>query len=288
MAEDTTPGQEIEPVGAPDAETSTAVAVAERPGVPARMTETPELARKKDRLWLPFLIPVGAILTVALFTINISRIFIAASEHDSTPAVVIGVILTLAVLIGATVVAAIPKLRTSTLILTMSTVTAVILLSGSVVLGASEPKEESVAEPVGEAVNTLELDAFNFRFQADNFDVPAGINELKYVSKEGTHTLAFTDPQFSYVLLSVPGGKDATKITAIDGEKYEVYCTLPGHRAAGMEATITVGTAPAGGGTPEAGTETPSTTLAGSSSTTAPSGTSEVDPASQSGNETGN
>ena len=234
---------------------------------------------------MPFLIPIGAILTVALFTINISRIFLAASENGKSPAVVIGVILTLSVLVGASVVAAIPKLRTSSLVLTMCAITGIILLSGSLVLGASESKTEVSAEPPGKADNNLQVDASNFQFQAKNFDVPAGILQIKYVSLEGSHTLAFDEPQFSYVGLSVPGGKDTTKIDAVQGQKYTIYCTLPGHRAAGMEATITVG---APGGAPEAGTQTPTTTLPGTPTTTAPSGTSQVDSSSQSGNQLGN
>ena len=286
MAEESTPGQEIEPVADDGATTtSTAVAVAERPGGLAPTGEPIEVARRKDRFWLPFLIPIGAILTVALFTINISRIFLAASENSKNPAVVIGVILTLSVLVGASVVATIPKLRTSSLVLTMCTITAIILLSGSVVLGAAENKTEASAEPTAKADNTLEVDASNFQFQAKNFDVPAGVLELKYVSKEGSHTLAFDEPQFSYVNLAVPGGKNATKIQAVQGQTYTIYCTLPGHRAAGMHATITVG---APGGTPEAGTQTPTTTLPGATTTTAPTGTSEVDSSSQSGNQTGN
>ncbi len=284
MAEENTPGQEIEPAEGGDS-TSTAVAVAERPGALAPTGEPIEVARRKDRFWLPFLIPVGAILTVALFTINISRIFLAASENSKNPAVVIGVILTLSVLVGASVVAAIPKLRTSSLVLTMCMITALILLSGSVVLGASENKVEVSAEPTAKADNTLQVDASNFQFQAKNFDVPAGVLELKYVSLEGSHTLAFDDPQFSYVGLSVPGGKDATKIQAVQGQKYTIYCTLPGHRAAGMEATITVGPP---GGKPEAGTSTPTTTLPGAPTTTTPSGKSQVDSSSQSGNQLGN
>ena len=103
----------------------------------------------------------------------------------------------------------------------------------------------------------------------------------------GSHTLAFDEPQFSYVSLAVPGGKDATKIEAVEGQTYTIYCTLPGHRAAGMHATITIG---AKGGKPEAGTATPTTTLVGGpTSTTAPKGQSEVDSSQQSGtSQTGN
>ena len=106
------------------------------------------------------------------------------------------------------------------------------------------------------------------------------------MSLEGSHTLAFDEPQFAYVNLSVPSGKDAAKIEAVDGQKYTIYCTLPGHRAAGMHATLTVGPK---GGTPEAGTATPTTTAPGPTTTTKPSGKSEVDPSQQSGtSQTGN
>jgi uncharacterized cupredoxin-like copper-binding protein len=263
----------------------TAVAVAERPGELERIAATEAGERRKDRLWLPLLIPVGAILVVALFTINISRVLLATHESKST-AVVIGSLVTVAILVGATIISAIPKLRTSSLVITMSVVTAVVLLSGSLVLGAAESKEEGGGEPAGEAIQTTNVEAYNFRFQADNFDVPAGVNEFTYESFEGSHTLVFAEPQFSYFKLVQPGGQEASKFEAVDGETYTIYCDLPGHREAGMEATVTVkGT----GGTPEPGTETPSTTLEGdTSSTTAPDGQSEVDPAQQSGNETGN
>ena len=288
---DDTPGQDLEPVAPDDAAASgdggTAVAGAERPGAIEVAAREERVELRKDRMWLPFLIPVVAIITVALFTINLSRIFLAASENSKDPAVIAAIIATLAVLIGATVVAATPKLRTSTLVLTMCTVIALVLLGGSLTLGAAENKEVKSAEPTGAADFTQQVDASNFHFQADNFDVPAGIVEIKYVSLEGSHTLAFDEPQFSYVNLSVPSGKDAAKIEAVQGQKYTIYCTLPGHRTAGMQATITVG---APGGKPEAGTATPTTTLVGGpTSTTAPKGQSQVDSSQQSGtSQTGN
>jgi plastocyanin len=295
MPDDETPGQDLEPTApaegaeaaAVEDEAGTAVAVAERPGAIELAAHEQRVELRKDRFWLPLLLPVGAILAVALFTINISRIFLAASQDGSDPAVIAAIIITLCVLLGATFVAAIPKLRTSSLVLTMCGITAVVLLSGSLALGAAEDKETKSAEPTGAADSTLQVDASNFHFQADNFDEPAGVLEIKYASLEGSHTLAFEEPQFSYVSLAVPGGKDATKIQAVEGQTYTIYCTLPGHRAAGMHATITVGPK---GGKPEAGTATPTTTLVGGpTSTTTPKGQSEVDSSQQSGtSQTGN
>jgi uncharacterized cupredoxin-like copper-binding protein len=289
MPDDETPGQDLEPTApAGDATTTepgTAVAVAERPGELELAAREQRVELRKDRVWLPFLLPVGAILAVALFAINISRIFLAASQDGSDPAVIAAIIITLGVLFGATSVAAAPKLRTSSLVLTMAGVTALVLLSGSLALGAAEDKKEASAEPTAKADNTLEVDASNFHFQSDNFNEPAGVLEIKYATKEGSHTLAFDEKQFSYVSLAVPGGKDATKIEAVEGQKYTIFCTLPGHRTAGMHATITIGPK---GGKPEAGTETPTTTAPGPTTTTKPTGQSEVDTSSQSGNETGN
>jgi uncharacterized cupredoxin-like copper-binding protein len=289
---DETPGQELEPTadaaGDAGAEPTagTAVAVAERPGAVELAQRQERVELRKDRMWLPFLIPVGAILAVALFTINISRIFLAASQDGSDPAVIAAVIVTLAVLLGATFIAAIPKLRTSSLVLTMAGIVAVVLLGGSLTIGAAEDKVVKSAEPTAAADNTLQVDAQNFHFQSDAFTEPAGVLEIKYQSLEGSHTLAFDEPQFSYVSLAVPGGKNTAKIQAVQGQTYTIYCTLPGHRAAGMHATITIGPK---GGKPEAGTATPTTTLVpGTSTTTKPNGKSQVDSSQQSGtNQTG-
>jgi hypothetical protein len=280
-------GTEIEP--ATGSGGGTAVAVAERPGalaVPVVTEAQKRVELRKDRILLPFLLPVGAILAVALFAINLSRIFLAASQGGSTPAVVTAVLVTVGILGGATTIAAIPKLRTSSLVLTVCGVAALVLMSGSIVLGSAENKVVKSAEPTGPAIFTLEIDATNFKFQATNFDVPAGINEIKYVAQEGSHTLAFDEPQFSYVNLAAPAGKNIIKAEFVEGQKYTIYCTIAGHRAAGMQATITVGKP--GTGKPEAGTATPSTTLPGPSTTTKPSGKSEVDPSAQSSNQTGN
>lgn len=270
---------------------STALAVPDEVGVPAVVTTGPTLdpkvEQRKSRLWLPLLIPLGAIAVVALFALNISRVFLVASEGDSTPAVVIAAGITVTILLGATVIAALPEIRTSSLIVGMAGVMLVVLLAGSLVLGASLPKSEVAAgyvEPPGKAINTLEVDALpELKFQAKKFNVPAGINLVKYLDKGGTHTLVFDSsavavPGFG---LAVPVGKSAAKVDFTQGKTYIIYCTLPGHRPAGMEADIVVGPP---GGTPEAGTQNPTVTTvpAGTTPSTVPGGSSNTDPASQS------
>lgn len=255
------------------------------PAVPMGPPVDPHLEAKRSRLWLPFLIPIGAIGAVAFLTLNISRVFLASSEGSTTPAVIIAAGITVAILVGATAIAALPEIRTSSLVVGGAVVALVVMLAGSLVLGASLPKSEAQAgfvEPAGPAINTLEVDALpELSFQAKKFDVPAGVNLVKYIDKGGTHTLVFDKNAQPGFLLEVPDGKNALKVELKQGTTYTIYCTIPGHRAAGMEAEIDVG---APGGAPEAGTQsaTETTVPAGTSSTAPGTGSSQNDPASQS------
>jgi hypothetical protein len=276
MADEPESTETPEESGAPEGEGGVALAVREEaapPAVPMGPGNDPKVEQRKMRFWLPLLVPVGSILAVAFVALNLSRVFIAASEESTDFAVGIGIGITLAILLGATLVAALPNLRTSSLILTVAGVLAVVLLAGSLVLGASLPKEEGEAgyqEPAGPAVNTLEVDALpTLSFQAKSFDVPGGINLIRYLDKGGTHTLVFDDNAVPGFLLQVPDGLAAAKVDLEPNSKFVIYCTIPGHRAAGMEADLNVGAA---GGAPEAGTETdtPTTTAPGGTTTTVP------------------
>jgi plastocyanin len=250
----------------------------------------PRAEAKKSRVLLPFLIPIGAILTVAFFALNISRVFLAASEGGSTFAVVIAAGITVAILIGATVVAAIPEIRTSSLVIGVAGVAVLVMLSGSLVLGASLPKSEATAgyvQPAGPAINTLEIDALpELSFQAKSFNVPAGVNLIKYIDKGGTHTLVFDGNEVPGFELQVPIGLSSAKVDLQQGKTYTVFCTIPGHRQAGMEATIVVGAA---GGKPEPGTQSPTQTTvpAGATTSTSNPGTGAPGPGGASQSSTG-
>lgn len=142
--------------------------------------------------------------------------------------------------IWATVPAAAVVLVAITLILTG-------VLGGSnntVRTRAGSPSDTPAAvEPTGPAVRFATIEASDFHFEAQHYEVSAGITELKLVSAEGTHTLVFAEPQFSYVHLASPAsvtGEDSVKVDFVEGQTYTIFCTIAGHRAAGMEATITV------------------------------------------------
>ncbi|MGZ4735121.1 MAG: plastocyanin/azurin family copper-binding protein [Acidimicrobiia bacterium] len=124
---------------------------------------------------------------------------------------------------------------------------------------SAQPAGRPIAEPdarlVIEALPTL-------RFQADDYTTQAGVNEITFMSSGGTHRLVFADPALAGFALdaSKPGVPSRGDVTLEAGRDYTIYCALPGHRAAGMEAVIHVR---ASGALPDPDTVplTPTTTL---------------------------
>ena len=125
--------------------------------------------------------------------------------------------------------------------------------TGLTTLGPSEDKNAeasgpSFVEPTGDPVATIDVVAeATLKFDSDNYDTVAGVNLINYILGGGTHTLVFSEKEFSGFELAVSPSKerDSGKVELEVGT-YTIYCSIPGHRAAGMEATVTVtGEAPA-------------------------------------------
>jgi plastocyanin len=234
----------------PAGEAPTAVATAvEEPPAPAEGEHTPAALEAgpatpdpvRDRLLLPILLPLASMLVVFLYVVNLSRVFLASGSNTS---VVVGTIVTVGILAGAAAISASPRLRSSTLVLALAGVMILVLSAGLLSLGPSEDSgtgETGFKQPTGPPVATLEVDALpSLSFQAKEFTVPAGIIQLDYIDKGGTHTLVFQEPQFGGFQLAVPQGPKTGKVELKPGT-YTIYCTIPGHRAAGMEAKVTAG-----------------------------------------------
>lgn len=213
------------------------------------------------RYFVPFALPVLVVGGVVMFVLNISRILLATHEDD----VIVGTLILLVILIGATILAAAPKMRTASLALVTGGFAVAILMLGWLSLGAAEPE--------GEAGSTLPAEGpanYELGFESNNalVFVPAeatgetGIANITLTNGGGEHTLHFEDGNTLFETLEVQTAGDTTAGRAFFGEPgdYDFYCTVPGHREAGMEGVvaidgdpITLAEAEAAGGTVEGG-----------------------------------
>jgi plastocyanin len=195
----------------------------------------------KTRVLLPFLVPLLSIAIVAVLVLNISRVFLAGDEDV---ALAMSIVITLAILIGASLIAAAPRLRTASLAMILFGVLILVSGAGLVSLGPSLNDGEGAAtgyvEPTGPAKGTVDVEALaSIKFNATEFTAPAGVVQFNYSGATG-HTLAIQDPKFDGFLLTTDaGGPKAGKVELAAG-KYTIYCTVPGHEAQGMKATLTV------------------------------------------------
>lgn len=225
---DTTTGEEVEgPVNTAVDTTADAIA-------PDAVT---------TRLLMPLLLPLLSMAAVALYVLNISRVFLAG---DSDVALVIAVIITLGILGGASAISAIPRLRTSSLTMILGLVVVIVASAGLFSLGPSLNDSEGGAasgyvEPPPPAVGSVDVVAeASIKFDAKAFTAPAGVVTINYSGAVG-HTLAIDNPKFDGFLLTTDASGPKSKRVLLNPGTYTIYCTVPGHRAQGMEATITVG-----------------------------------------------
>jgi plastocyanin len=233
----------------------------EPPALPApekvRFWDRPYVAR----YFVPFALPVLVVGGVVMFVLNISRILLATHEDD----VIVGTLILLVILIGATVLAAAPKMRTASLALVTGGFAVAILMLGWLSLGAAEPEGEAgrALPPEGPSNYELAFESTNaLVFVPEQANGETGIANITLTNGGGEHTLHFEDGNTLFETLEVQAAGDTTASRAFFGDPgdYDFYCTVPGHREAGMEGVVTIEGDPitleaaeAAGGTAESG-----------------------------------
>jgi plastocyanin len=204
--------------------------------------EGPSRARNEP-LWtraiLPLALPFLAALAMAVWVINLSRAFLVGGKEG---ALVIVMIVTLTIMAGASLMSAASRMRTGTSVMLVAALLMVIVTAGIITLGPSEDEEAGPVgfqEPKGEPVAELDVTAGpGTKFDSTEYALsPGGIIEIVYTGEPG-HTLAVEGAKFAgFLLKSSPADKGKVEL---DPGEYQIYCTVTGHRAAGMEATVTV------------------------------------------------
>jgi plastocyanin len=200
---------------------------------------------RKDRVLIPALLPLLAMIAVALYTLNVSRVFLAG---DSTSALVIAAGITVSILAAGAIISASPRLRTSSLVMFMALVIVIVVSAGLLSLGPSlneggRANGGPLAQPTAAAASTVKVTAgpgltFNGVAFKGNYTAESGVVEIDYGGDPG-HTLQFRTQDYQGFPLHSTGSPTRGKV-ALKSGTYQIYCTVPGHAAAGMEATITV------------------------------------------------
>ena len=106
--------------------------------------------------------------------------------------------------------------------------------------GGDGDHDEAYVEPQGPASETISIEAKNFSFTPDDILAEPGIAKLELVGEGGLHDLVFDNGAYPGFHVEVQGSETDSKKINLERGKFTFYCTLPGHRANGMEGTLRV------------------------------------------------
>jgi len=106
--------------------------------------------------------------------------------------------------------------------------------------GGGAAKSVTITAPSGGGTPTLTVEAHDVFLRPNQVKAPAGKLKIDYV-EDGSqqHTLVI-DGVKGFKLEVGPGTKNASGTVDLQPGEYTYYCTVPGHRAQGMQGTITV------------------------------------------------
>jgi plastocyanin len=116
----------------------------------------------------------------------------------------------------------------------------VVALAGCGGGGGSSGGGSAYVEPKGASTETLPFEAGNFYFNPPKVTAKPGIATIKLTAKNGIHDFRFDGAYSGFSLEADGGGGTQSKKIDLKPGTYTFYCSIAGHRAAGMEGTLTV------------------------------------------------
>ena len=221
----------------PEAPEATA-AEAAAPSEPVPFWHRPHV----ERYLSPLVIPIVVVIGLVIYVLNISRVFLSAHGHT---AVIVGSILTVTILVAATVMTNSKQLRSQSIALMTGGFILIVIASGWLVLGHSQVKGGGSA-PLAEAGpcdGSFTITALpTLKFAPSSLSVKTGVYCVTYKDAATSHTLEFDDSSTLWAGLAVdsPGQTKMSRIYFGKAGDYSYFCSIPGHRAAGMAGVVHV------------------------------------------------
>jgi uncharacterized cupredoxin-like copper-binding protein len=197
-----------------------------------------------ERYLTPLILPVIVVLGVVFYVLNVSRLFLSA--HGHVP-IIIGTVITLVILIGASVLSGADFLRPRQIILLTVGFVLAISFAGWISLGHSASKIEAAGTlPPGlKASQTEKVEAApggNLQFSPNTFTAHTGLVQFNVLIGAAGHTFGFHETSTMFEELKLEAGGTTVSGVAFFGTAgtYNFFCSIPGHEAAGMHGTVTV------------------------------------------------
>jgi len=106
--------------------------------------------------------------------------------------------------------------------------------------GGSNNKSVTVTAPSGGGPATVTIDAYDVYFSPNSVKAPAGKLTIDYKELGSQQHTLVIDGVKNFKLAVGPSAKSDSGTVDLAPGSYTFYCTIPGHRAQGMQGTITV------------------------------------------------
>lgn len=107
--------------------------------------------------------------------------------------------------------------------------------------GDTDDESSNATPDAGDGGAQLEVVAEDIAFGDDSYEATAGAVDVRYVNDGAIpHTLLIEDVDGFKLAVDGSGDED-TGTVELEAGTYTLYCDIPGHREAGMEATLDVG-----------------------------------------------
>jgi plastocyanin len=196
-----------------------------------------------ERFLVPLVLPLVVVLAIVVYVLNVSRMFLSAHGHIP---VVVGTVITFAILLGAAWLSALPRLRPTSVVLLTAGFLFTMTISGWLTLGSSESDEEEQEFLAADLQTEQEAKIVAapggaYSYAPPELDAETGLVKFDVDFAAPGHTFAWKDPATLMPEL-IPDGTGVVSGVAYFGEAgdYKYFCTITGHEAAGMWGVVQV------------------------------------------------